>query len=78
MLQCISRSISPEGVQRIPGSAASLTKRAYESGDDAYRIFRKMLESGTPPDDWDRLLAEVRAESDRLQKLVAQTTAAKP
>ena len=54
------------------------TKRAYESGDDAYRIFRKMLESGTPPDDWDRLLAEVRAESDRLQKLVAQTTAAKP
>lgn len=54
------------------------TKRAYESGDDAYRIFRKMLESGQPPDDWDRLLAEARAESDRLQKLVAQTTAAKP
>jgi toxin YhaV len=54
------------------------TKRAYESGDDAYWIFRKMLESGQPPDDWDRLLAEVRAESDRLQKLVAQTTAAKP
>ena len=53
------------------------TKRAYESGDDAYRIFRKMLESGQPPDDWDRLLAEARAESDRLQKLVAQTTAAK-
>ena len=54
------------------------TKRAYESGDDAYRIFRKMLESRQPPDDWDRLLAEARAESDRLQKLVAQTTAAKP
>ncbi|MCE9642122.1 MAG: type II toxin-antitoxin system YhaV family toxin [Betaproteobacteria bacterium] len=53
-------------------------KRAYESGDDAYRIFRKMLESGQPPDDWDRHLAEARAESDRLQKLVAQTTAAKP
>ncbi len=53
------------------------TKRAYERGDDAYRIFRKMLESGHPPDDWDRLLAEARAESDRLQKLVAQTTAAK-
>ena len=51
------------------------TKRAYESGDDAYRIFRKMLEGGHPPDDWDRLLAEARAEADRLQKLVAQTTA---
>jgi len=54
------------------------TKRAYESGDDAYRIFRKMLESGQPPDDWDWLLAEARAESDRLRNLVAQTTAAKP
>ena len=51
------------------------TRRAYESGDDAYRIFRKMLESGQPPDDWDQLLAEARAESDHLQKLVAQTTA---
>ena len=54
------------------------TKRAYESGDDAYRIFRKMLESGHPPDDWDLLLVEARAEADRLQKLVAQTTAAQP
>ena len=54
------------------------TKRAYESGDDAYRIFRKMLDGGQPPDDWDRLLAEARAEADRLQKLVAQTTATKP
>ena len=27
------------------------TKRAYESSDDAYRVFRKMLESGHPPDD---------------------------
>ena len=34
------------------------TKRAYESGDDAYRVFRKMLESGHPPDDWNQLLAE--------------------
>src|SRR5574343_612941 len=32
------------------------TKRAYESSDDAYRVFRKMLDSGHPPDDWDRLL----------------------
>lgn len=36
------------------------TKRAYESSDDAYRIFRKMLESGRPPDDWEQLLAECK------------------
>ena len=36
------------------------TKRAYESSDDAYRVFRKMLESGHPPDDWNQLLAEAR------------------
>jgi len=34
------------------------TKRAYASSDDAYRVFRKMLESGHPPDNWDSLLAE--------------------
>ena len=34
------------------------TKRAFESGDDAYRVFRKMLESGHPPDDWGQLLHE--------------------
>lgn len=34
------------------------TKRAYESGNDAYRVFRKMLETGHPPDDWNQLLAE--------------------
>jgi toxin YhaV len=47
------------------------TKRAYESSDDAYRVFRKMLESGHPPDDWDQLLAEARNESDQLQRLAA-------
>ena len=45
------------------------TKRAYESGDDAYRVFRKMLESGHPPDDWNQLLTEARAEVERLQKI---------
>ncbi|QIM48069.1 type II toxin-antitoxin system YhaV family toxin [Pusillimonas sp. DMV24BSW_D] len=44
------------------------TKRAYESGDDAYRVFRKMLESGRPPDNWDQLLAEARDEMRRLQR----------
>lgn len=45
------------------------TKRAYESSDDAYRIFRKMLDSGHPPGDWKQLLAEARAEGMRLQAL---------
>ena len=44
------------------------TKRTYESGDDAYRVFYKMLESGHPPDDWDRLLVEARADGDRLNR----------
>lgn len=47
------------------------TKRAYESSDDAYRVFRKMLESGHPPDDWSQLLAEARAEGKRLQRFAA-------
>src|ERR1035437_5245165 len=45
------------------------TKRAYESGDDAYRVFRKMLESGHPPDNWELLLAEARATSERLRRM---------
>lgn len=47
------------------------TKRAYESSDDAYRVFRKMLESGHPPDDWTQLLAEARAEGIPRQQLAA-------
>ena len=50
------------------------TKRAYESSDDAYRVFRKMLESGRPPDDWNQLLAGARAEGQRLQQFVAAIT----
>lgn len=42
------------------------TLRAYESSDDAYLVFRKMLQTGHPPDDWDCLLREARAESERL------------
>ncbi|MDO8908676.1 MAG: type II toxin-antitoxin system YhaV family toxin [Pseudohongiella sp.] len=36
------------------------TKRAYESSSDAYRVFRKMLESGHPPDDWEQLVSEAK------------------
>jgi toxin YhaV len=50
------------------------TKRAYESSDDAYRMFRKMLERGHPPDDWSQLLAEARAEGLRLQQFAAGMT----
>jgi toxin YhaV len=47
------------------------TKRACERNDDAYRVFRKMLENDHPPDDWERLLAEARAEAGRLQQVTA-------
>ena len=50
------------------------TKRAYESNDDAYRVFRKMLESGHPPDDWNQLLAEARAEVQRIKRFAADST----
>ena len=45
------------------------TKRAYESGDDAYRVFRKMLDRGRPPEGWDALLKEARASSKRMVRL---------
>lgn len=51
------------------------TKRAHESDDDAYRVFRKMLESGHPPDDWKELLAEARAQGHSLQRLVTAGSA---
>ena len=41
------------------------SKRAYGSSDDAYRVFRKMLEVGHPPDDWNQLLAEAQAEGQQ-------------
>ncbi len=45
------------------------SKRAYESGDDAYRVFRKMLDTGHPPEDWDTLVKQARAASKRMAKL---------
>jgi toxin YhaV len=44
------------------------TKRAYESSDDTYRVFRKMLEGGHPPDDWDQLLSQAELAGDRLMQ----------
>ena len=50
------------------------SKRAYESSDDAYRVFRKMLESGHPPDDWDQLLAEAQSSTPHLQVVIGKGT----
>jgi toxin YhaV len=47
------------------------TKRAYQSGNDAYRMFRNILASGHPPNDWHQLLGEARTEKDRLQRIAA-------
>jgi toxin YhaV len=44
------------------------SKRAYDSSADAYKVFRKMLESGYPPDDWEQLVKEAKAEQARLQR----------
>lgn len=54
------------------------TKRAVESLDVAYRVFRKMLESGHPPDDWNQLLTEARAEGDRLHRVSTGVAQAQP
>jgi toxin YhaV len=44
------------------------SKRAYESSDDAYKVFSKMLERGQPPDDWSQLVLEAKASSGKIQK----------
>lgn len=50
------------------------SKRAYDSADDAYCIFRRMLESGHPPGDWALLLAESKKENERLKKVIQRAT----
>lgn len=46
------------------------SKRAYDSNTDAYRVFKKMLEGGHPPDDWNDLLKDAKGETNRLEKAV--------
>jgi toxin YhaV len=36
------------------------TRRAYDSSSGAYHVFRKMLESGRPPDGWEELIADLQ------------------
>ena len=45
-------------------------KRFFGSKTDAYRVFSKMLESGNPPEDWDKLLQQAKSELARLNKQV--------
>lgn len=54
------------------------TKRAYQSSDDAYRVFRKMLESGNPPDDWNQLLAEALTDGEQLQRIAVGVAQMQP
>lgn len=49
------------------------TKRAYDSSTDAYLVFRRMLDRGHPPDDWDELLAAVKGEVDRLEDFASSS-----
>ncbi len=46
------------------------TKRTYGSKSDAYAVFKKMLETGNPPDDWAELLKAAKTPEavTRLQK----------
>lgn len=48
------------------------TKRAYGSKTDAYEVFRKMLEDGNPPDNWDTLSEAAKAASKGLKSLRPQ------
>lgn len=47
------------------------TKRAFGSKTDAYTVFRRMLEAGRPPDDWDMLMADSEANTLRLRRVAA-------
>lgn len=48
------------------------SKRDYESNTDVYRVFKKMLESGNPPDNWIDLLKEAKDETNRLEQAVVK------
>ncbi len=44
-------------------------KRAYGSKTDAYRVFRKMLNNGYPPDSWKQLLKEAKGDLIRFNDI---------
>lgn len=43
------------------------SKRTDDGNTDAYRVFKKMLESGHPPDDWHDLLTEAKGETNHTK-----------
>ena len=47
------------------------TLRSYGGKDDAYAVFGKMLDGGSPPDDWEDLLSEASTKEAlaRLEEL---------
>lgn len=49
-----------------------LSKRAYGSKSDAYRVFQAMLTRGQPPDDWEELLKEAIQGRFRIQQIREQ------
>ncbi len=48
------------------------TLRTYGAKSDAYAVFRKMLDSGNPPDDWAALIAAV-SDPEVQKRLEAAT-----
>ncbi|MFS7282028.1 type II toxin-antitoxin system YhaV family toxin [Serratia proteamaculans] len=48
------------------------TLRAYGSKSDAYKVFKGMLDSGIPPDDWDTLLAKCLATDEKQDKQLSE------
>jgi toxin YhaV len=48
------------------------TLRAYESANDAYAVFRKMLDRGNPPDTWKEFVAT--ASSDDAKRRLSRST----
>ena len=49
------------------------TLRAYGSRTDAYAVFRWMLGSGNPPDDFDALLTAAKGAAQRFEKALEAT-----
>lgn len=52
------------------------TKRAYESDTDAYKVFRKMLDKGNPPDSWGSLVAQCESGASELTEAIDAATKA--